>query len=71
MQAPEAFCQGWCSLVSMLITGTEPCAASASTVSWEAVRIAIAWTKRDSTSAVSRGDSPRDSCISPSRSTTG
>ena len=55
----------------MLITGTSACSASSSTVSCGPVRIAIAWTIRDSTSAVSRGDSPRDSCSSPSRSTSG
>jgi plastocyanin len=34
------------------------------------VRTAIAATCRESTKAVSRGDSPRESCISPERSTT-
>ena len=55
----------------MFTTGTEPCSASSSSVSCGPVRTQIACTKRDSTSAVSRTDSPRESCISPSRSTIG
>ena len=55
----------------MFTTGTDPCSASSSRVSCGPVRTQIACTKRDSTSAVSRTDSPRESCISLSRSTSG
>ena len=55
----------------MLITGTLPCSASSSRTECGPVRTQIACTKRESTSAVSRTDSPRESCSSPSRSTSG
>ena len=54
----------------MFTTGTEEYCASSSTTAWGAVRTQMACTKRDSTSAVSRGDSPRESCSSSPRSTT-
>src|SRR5215210_6200238 len=53
----------------MLITGTEAWRASSSASPCGPVRIPIACTIRDSTSATSRGDSPRAICSSPWRST--
>src|SRR5918995_6199270 len=61
---------GWWSWVSMLITGIEACSASCSTVACGPVRIPTACTIRDSTSATSRGDSPRAICSSPCLRTT-
>src|SRR5215210_7951377 len=54
----------------MLMTGTEAWRASSSASPCGPVRIPIACTIRDSTSATSRGDSPRAICSSPCRSTT-
>ena len=51
------------------MTGTEAQRASSSTSASGPVRMPIAATWRDSTIAVSRGSSPRDSCISSERST--
>jgi hypothetical protein len=53
----------------MLTTGTDDQRASSSTSASGPVRIPIAATWRESTSAVSRGDSPRESCISSGRRT--
>ena len=53
------------------MTGTVACSASSASVSSLPVRSPIAATWRDSTSAVSRADSPRESCISAGRSTIG
>ena len=55
----------------MLTTGTSACSASSASVASEPVRSPIAATLRDSTSAVSRTDSPRASCSSPGRTTIG
>ena len=57
--------RGGARCVSMLITGIDACSASSSTVSCGPVRMPIAWTIRESTSATSRGDSPRAICSSP------
>ena len=56
--------------VSMLITGTVLCSASSSSIACGPVRTPTAATWRESTSAVSRSASPRESCSSSARSTT-
>ena len=53
----------------MLKTGTAASAASSSRIASAPVRTPIASTWRDSTSAVSFADSPRESCISSPRRT--
>ena len=55
----------------MLITGTVANSARPATSAWGTVRTPIADTNRDSTWAVSRIDSPREICISPSRRISG
>src|SRR5688572_21624115 len=62
---------GWCSGDSMFTTGTVACSASVRSWSSSPVRRPIATTWRESTSAVSRSDSPRVSWSSPARSTIG
>ena len=62
---------GWCSSVSMLKTGTSEAAASSSIAAWDVIRTPNAATWRENTRAVSTSDSPRESCISVSRSTSG
>src|SRR5688572_10452974 len=62
---------GWCSGDSMFTTGTVACSASVRSWSSSPVRRPIATTWRESTSAVSRSDSPRVSWRSPARSTIG
>ena len=56
--------------VSMLMTGIGLCSASSSSISCGPVRTPTAPTWRESTSAVSRSGSPRESCSSSARSTT-
>ncbi len=53
------------------MTGTpdQRASSTSSASSWERTPIAATWRLR--TSAVSRSDSPRDSCISPGRTTIG
>ena len=63
--------RGGAPAVSMLITGTDECSASSVTVSCGPVRMPIAWTMRESTSATSRGDSPRAIWSSPWRRISG
>ena len=55
----------------MLITGTVECSARPRSCSSSPVRTPTAATWRESTSAVSRSDSPRVSCSSPARRTIG
>src|SRR5947207_11153164 len=55
----------------MFTTGISLCAASSSTTAWSPLRTPTACTWRASTRAVSRGDSPRESCNSSARSTRG
>ena len=55
----------------MFTTGTVACSARPRSWSSSPVRTPIAATWRESTSAVSRSDSPRVSCSSPARSTIG
>ena len=63
--------QGWWPAVSMLKTGTVAVCASSSSSASGPVRTPIAAMWRDSTRAVSPTDSPRESCSSSRRSTTG